>query len=404
MKKMLLISMVILLFLTSCNEKETGVAPDVNTESKETAVTTQAEIEEKAEAPKCKITFLKEETEFYDDQEILLLLSGQFIYPEVSIPENSEAERLINEYFSEEKAKYHAEAEKMYLDSLELLENIETDYWNTFIYDKKYSIEFLGDELISFLCHTDIYLGGVHPTPDEHGVIFDINSGKRLSLTDVFTSVSDLRAAVLPRIGEMIKEEGDEPFGGFEDDFSPIVDEGTFVITDDGVKFICNVYVLFPYVSGIKYYTVSFDEIEKIYLYSDTESHAFSRFYPFEIDGEIDDSVLGFADTREFSCPYPEIDSCIINGEDRHSYYIIPANEGSELIIEHVLYDENGNESGSEVFKSFKNTQKDFCLKIICPMAESKALYRVTILFGEKKASFDLIYTVSSEKPVKMIK
>ena len=74
------------------------------------------------------------------------------------------------------------------------------------------------------------------------------------------------------------------------------------------------------------------------------------------------------------------------------------------MTIEHVLYDEDGNEIGSEVFKSFKNTAKGFCLKITCPMSESKALYRVRIIHGEESASFDLIYTASPEKPVKIIK
>ncbi len=416
MKKRILIvltlAVILSLFLSSCEEKTSNAFSDVSQEEETTAEvskipenkSTSAETAEKTNAAKCSADFLKEETEVYDESGVLLLLSGQFVYPTVSVPENPEAERLINGYFEEEKTKYYAEAEKMRLDSLELLGNMETDYWNTFIYDKKYSLEFVGDRLLCFLCHTDVYLGGVHPTPDEHGIVFDIESGKRLALTDVFTSSDALRAVAVPKINEIIKERGVEPFEGFDGDCSSVVDEGTFVLTDEGVKFICNVYVLFPYSYGISYYTVGFEALGDIYLYEDNESCDFFRFYSFDIDGETDEGVLGFADTREFSCPYAEDDNCIINGEDRHVYYIVPAREGSDIIIDHVLYDEEGNEIGSEVFKSFKNTKKDFCLKITCPMAESKALYRVNILFGEAKASFDLIYTVSPEKPVKIIK
>ncbi len=403
----------VVLALSSCAGEPKEVLSDVsgevtetwavdNTSEKEGAPVSEAAIE--ANVAKCNVDFIREEIEEYDESGTLLLLSGQFIYPVVSIPENPDAQSLINKYFETEKAKYYAESEKMHLDSLELLESMETEYWNTFIYDKKYSLEFVGDKLLSFLCHTDIYLGGVHPTPDEHGVIFDIESGKCLSLTDIFTSVEELRAVAVPRIGEIIKERGTETFGGFEGDFSAIVDEGTFVLTDQGVKFICNVYVLFPYAHGISYYTVGYEELEGVYIYDDKESYEFLRFYSFDIDGEIDDGVLGFADTREFSCPYAEDDNCIINGEDRNIYYIVPAREGSDMIIDHVLYDVEGNEIGSEVFKSFKNTEKDFCLKITCPMAENKTIYRVRIIHGEKSASFDLIYTVSSEKPVKIIK
>ena len=130
----------------------------------------------------------------------------------------------------------------------------------------------------------------------------------------------------------------------------------------------------------------------------------FSLFYSFDIDGEIGDDVLGYLDTREFSCPYKKTESCIINGEERHEYYIVPRFTDSEIIIEHVLYDENGNEIGTEVFKRFKNTYKDYCLKITCPVSETKALYRVTVISGDKSASFDLKYTVSTDKPVKLIR
>ncbi len=417
MKKRILIFLaffvITLLSFSSCATKTEESVLDVSGEGEKTALvdkTTENEssfpIEsaEEVNEKKCRVDFLNEEIEVFDENGVLLLLSGQFIYPTVSIYENPDAERRINEYFESEKAKYCAEAEKMRLDSIELLESMESDYWNTFIYDKKYSLEFVGDKLLSFLCHTDVYQGGVHPTPDEHGVIFDMESGKRLSLTDVFTSAEALRAVAVPKISEIIRERGTEPFDGFDGDVSPIVDDDVFVLTDAGVKFICNVYVLFPYSYGISYYTVGFDEFEGIYLYEDKESYGFSRFYSFDIDGEIDDTVLGYADTREFSCPYDEDDNCIINGEERNVYYIVPAREGSNIIIERVIYDEEENEIGSEVFKSFKNTEKDFCLKITCPMAESKALYRVIITFGEDIASFDLIYTVSPEKPVKLIK
>lgn len=349
-----------------------------------------------------KVDFVKEELEIFDESEKLLLLTGQFIYPVISIPENPEAEASINGYFASEKEKYDREAERMHADSLELLGNFQSDYWNTFVFDKKYSLEFADGQLLSFLCHTDIYLGGAHPTPDETGLVFDMSKGNLLSTVDFFSDVEAFRAYALPIIKAEVEK--DEPFAGYESVLPDLIDDGTFYLGKTGLNFICNVYVLFPYVAGIKYYTFSFDDIAGFLDYTISESVNFSRFYSFDMDSEDGEDVLGYFDTREFSCPYDETDTCVINGDERHCGYIVPKNAGSDIVIEHVLYDDDGAEIGSEVYKSFKNTEEDFCLKITCPMDEKKPYYRAVIIFDEEKASFDIIYGAEADKPVKPIR
>ncbi|MBQ8207770.1 MAG: DUF4163 domain-containing protein [Clostridia bacterium] len=350
----------------------------------------------------CKVDFIKEEIDIYDESGKLLILTGQFIYPVVTMQDSPEAEKAINAYFETEKEKYYIEAEKMHADSLELLGNFESDYWNTFIYDKKYSLEFLNSELLSFLCHTDIYLGGAHPTPDESGLIFDLSDGHAVTMDELFVDVDAMRAFVLPIIKSEVEKS--EPFENYAQFLPDLVDDGTFYLGSGGVTFICNVYVLFPYAYGISYYTVPYEDLSEYLSFSITESEPFSRFYSFDIEGEDGENVLGYLDTREFSCPYDETDTCIINGDERYIYYIISKNVGSDVSIEHVIYDDEGNEKGSEVYKTFKNTPKDFCLKINCPMSESKPLYRVIISYENSGSSIDLIYSPSSDKPVKLIK
>lgn len=349
----------------------------------------------------CTVDFVREETEIYDDSGRLLLLSGQFIYPVVSMPENKTAEEAVNAYFAAEKERYYAEAERMHADSLELLGNFESDYWNTFIYDKKFTLTLVSATHLSFLSHTDIYLGGAHPTPDESGLIFDLSSGQALTMDELFTDADAMRAHVLPIIKKDI-EKG-MPFDNYEEFLPDIVDEGTFYLDSDGVTFICNVYVLFPYAYGISYYSIPYDEIGEFLNFEPKESASFSRFYSFDIDGEDSERVLGYVDTRESSCPYDETDIYTADGDARHVCYIIPKHEGSDVFIERVLYDENANETGTEICETFGNTGKDFCLLINCPMSEDKPLYRIVTEYNGRKASFDLIYGFGTEKPVKLI-
>lgn len=418
---LLLFALCFCVALTSCSENESQAKPVAN----DTSVTTDAEStaeshvgEQNASEPVtntqsvaavgivagCEVDFVREEIDIYDEDGKILLLTGQLVYPVVSIADDPETENIINSYFEQEKERYYSETEKMHSDSLELLKNFQSDYWNTFVYDKKFSLKLVNSEFVSFLCHSDIYLGGVHPTPDEYGVTFSVSDGSLLTLEELFSDVSGMRSVVLPMIKSAVESGEAEPFAEYEETLSTLVDDRNFFLENDGITFICNVYVLFPYVCGINYYTIPYGELEQYITFSERGSADFSLFYSFDIDGEIGDDVLGYLDTREFSCPYKKTESCIINGEERHEYYIVPRFTDSEIIIEHVLYDENGNEIGTEVFKRFKNTYKDYCLKITCPVSETKALYRVTVISGDKSASFDLKYTVSTDKPVKLIR
>ena len=349
------------------------------------------------------ISFLKDEVDYYDESGKILLLSGQFVYPVISLPQAPEAEAAIRSYFENEKDKYLAEAEHMLENSKELLANTETDYWNTFIINKEYRLKMVDSQYISFLCHSDFYLGGPHPSPDESGVTFELSSGKVMTLSDLFGDVDALRQYAVAFIESKIDK--NELLPDAEEFIPTLVDEGTLFPDRQGITFICNVYVLFPYASGIKYYTIPYAEIEKYLAVPINGGKSFSRFYTFDIDGEDDVSVLGYLDCREALCPYDEIETVTLEGDSSHVCHIIPKYMGSLVTVDRVIYDENGVEAGTEQICCFENTAEDFCLKIIGPIIEGAPAYRVTILDATgRKASIDIVYRADMEKPVKLIK
>ena len=333
----LLVTAMTLPILSSCSPGKTDGGDIVKTQSGD--VTVRYEIFE---------------DERYDDTGKIQLFTGHLILPLVEIEENKEAERAISDYFDGEKKKYSANVESLVSDSKSLLEDVSSDYWDTFFYYAEYSTKMIDDKFISFMYNETFYGGGAHSTSEIKGVVISLESGKVMTLSDI---VND-KAAFTDYISEKIKSavENDEDFEFVSADYADVIPtlvaDGNFFFGVDKLTFICNTYTIFPYSSGTKYYDFSYKSIADFLKVSISADREFIKFYDFNLDGENDESVIGY--------------------------------------IEKIIYSETGDADRYEIVAEFAETTRDFCLRFYAPVPSDKAGYRIRIKYGESESVRDV--------------
>ncbi len=344
--------------------------------------------------------FKKEEINLYDDDEKMLLLSGRIVYPTVKLHNNVKAEGALKDFFDKEKEAYFSEAKRMLAESRELL-NSDTEYWNTFILNLEYRISMVSENYISFIKRIDSYTGGAHSTPTEFGITFDLESGNALTENDLFFSPGDFYSFACSEIIPQIDRSA--LLTDSLEAVPSLTKAENICFGRNGIIFICNVYVLFPYSHGIQYFTIPYDKLGKYLIPSIDGGTEFSKFYGFDLDGEDSASVIGYIDSREALCPYDATETVELEGKELHACYIVPKYTGSNVSIEQLTYDENGSLSHTENIRTFENTEENFCLKLLSPIPEALSLYRVTITKGADSGSIDISYSSAIKKPVKLI-
>lgn len=114
--------------------------------------------------------------------------------------------------------------------------------------------------VFSLLNNSSDYLGGAHGMYGWIGVNFDVETGKRLTISDVCTDADKLIEAIVKRL----RADYDERyfFEELDEKIIKLVAEDTinFVIEPRGVTFIFNPYAIAPYASGMMVTTILFRE------------------------------------------------------------------------------------------------------------------------------------------------
>lgn len=399
-----LIALVCALLVSCVGAPEKSGAETFSDSDVEAIPESSAESTATEPGPLPKVTFVREEREELDDSGKIQYFYGNIIYPIVSLPENPTAEKAIKEYFDKAKEEYLSYSETVISESKALLEQVETGYWNTFFFSREYRLERLGGDYLSFVCADTVYLGGVHPSTEEMGVVFDMRDGHRVTLTEIAPKTEAFSEVCSQMISDLISESDLSDFGVDAEGARTLISDDTFYLSDDGVTFICNTYVLFPYVVGQKYYTVPYYLVSGM-LSCDIKAGAeFAKFYSFDLDGEDSEDVLGYLDSREFYCPYEGTEKYQAYENGVYLGYIIPKRQGSTVTVERIEYDEDGKEVGVTQLARFEDTERDFCLELVGEPTESLPRYRVTVEYGAESGSIDVLYSSKSEAPVKLIK
>lgn len=108
------------------------------------------------------------------------------------------------------------------------------------------------------------YYGGVHPITRDIFLVFDLETGALLKLTDIFEDPQTGKKAAADWINAYVKgsEIEEELWGNYEATVAAeVVTDGKWFLTDDGVAFYADPYTLACYASGPKEFVVPYEEL-----------------------------------------------------------------------------------------------------------------------------------------------
>jgi len=207
---------------------------------------------------------------FWDDDGYKLL-DLKITYPEIISANNSSID-AINEYY---QIQFDHFISSTLSEGLELArENREDSKAGGFEFRPHYyeyypDIKYNRNNLLSVLNTFYEYTGGAHPLTAWKSQTFDIKTGKKLALTDIFKGSKD---DILQRIYQLVLTEikGSEGtddfmyFQTYEEDLRKYYGEEDFVLTEESVLFYYQVYSIAPYAAGIPVFALPYKEADSL--------------------------------------------------------------------------------------------------------------------------------------------
>lgn len=183
--------------------------------------------------------------------------------PEVEESINADLQALLNETGtanSELRAQVEADYEAF----------LEEDGGDWYAYESQLTAEVVrcDSQVLSIRFNGYSYSGGAHGYSFSYGRSYDVQSGSRLSLTFLSASGADSPTYALERVAELC---GTAAYSGLlfdtdvvQESLSDVVSDEQFIMTEEGVTFLADPYVIGPYASGIIEFTLPYDELEGV--------------------------------------------------------------------------------------------------------------------------------------------
>ncbi len=198
------------------------------------------------------------------------LLTVTMVGVSVSVEGRPEVEESIN-------ADLQALLSQTGTATSELKAQVEADYeasveegWDWYAYESQLTAEVVrcDSQVLSIRFNGYSYSGGVHGYSFSYGRSYDVQSGSRLSLAFLSATGADFPTYALERVEELCgtEEYSDLVFDPAVDQESlaDVVSDEQFLLTEDGVVFLADPYVIGPYASGIIEFTLPYDELEGV--------------------------------------------------------------------------------------------------------------------------------------------
>jgi hypothetical protein len=147
--------------------------------------------------------------------------------------------------------------------------DIDEDLIPGWYYDSKTYVLINGSKLIVTECEIDEYQGGAHGTYGSFFANYDVKTGRKLALDDVFTDTVVVSEAVTKYFVEQYELERDVPLSrqGFFVDEHRLPVTPNFALLPEGVLFTYNIYEIAPYAFGKCEVTVPYSALRAVMKY-----------------------------------------------------------------------------------------------------------------------------------------
>lgn len=189
-------------------------------------------------------------------------------YPVVTIVGNEQAAQEIAKDQEKRKNEFMKSARESENSAKEVYEHITEEEQKENFQNHEdyvsYNVERNDSSVISFQECISTYSGGAHGDSYITGVNYDCNTGKLLTLDDIFED----KAAAVENMKSYILKQCESPYyqerlyDNYQNDIDSILTEEFWYLGKDGIHVISNEYMLGPYAAGNFEFIVPYTELE----------------------------------------------------------------------------------------------------------------------------------------------
>ena len=313
-----------------------AVAEDVSEqEEASTQETAKEEKDSNADEELVKVTFTGKNDDVYND------LGNMIVYvyytrPVVEIAGNEAASTAINQELEDDEAAFDMNCETLAAEAKQMLADEMTEDVSPYANEVRFSEKRIDDKVVCFERYNYTHNGGAHGNTFYFGWNFDVETGKRLTISDIAEDEEAFMANVKDYVLALCESDAynSRLFPEYQDYIDYVLQDDLWYFDQEGITFIANIYEIAAYAEGTIRFTVPYNELEGLkpeYAYDG----GFQKSYALGETAQIDLNGDGTADEITFDAEetsdYMYVAKLTINGadysnvlEDNNFYFAYP--------------------------------------------------------------------------------
>lgn len=210
-----------------------------------------------------------------------LILQWSYQEPQVNIPSNREAEKLIQADLDLLISDFEDFITTQTQEAAESYESGEQTFEDSHYYNElNITIARCDDQVISLVLDDIGFAGGVHGWDNRYARNYDVTTGERITFDNLGGDrfVDFCRENLLNQIDQQIQQGGEDAtmfFDNYQDSIDSIIQDGTseteygvvepsFYFNEQGLVFISGEYMLQPYAAGILEFSIPYADLADI--------------------------------------------------------------------------------------------------------------------------------------------
>lgn len=256
----IIIGIMMMAFFHACGNKEKGndICFDKVSVSRDIALT------DDADSPRCRISIEVDHVKSGDDEKDKTINAE--IIKELFNLENLTMSQAADSFANTYVRNYKESLTKLYSEDKT---ESSRHSWYEYNYTLKTETQTGRNGIIIYIASLNFYEGGSHGITQKLVTNFDINTGKKLALEDVFVPGYEhqLNEVLLTALEEKVGVRGIAGLHkeGYLYSLSIFAPEN-FIIGEKAITFIYNVYEIAPYAKGLTELTIEYPDIEHLLI------------------------------------------------------------------------------------------------------------------------------------------
>ncbi len=256
--------------------------------------------------------------------------------------------------------------------------------------DRSVSVPRIDSQVLTLLYNDYMYTGGAHGSYGYEGYCFDLSDGHLLTLEELSSDYEALSAFLVDYMVQMV--ESDEelaqridisllPEGsGYAEILSPLLREGSWYFSSDGLVIFPDLYEISSYAAGIVEFVIPYDALT---------GYVDEKWIPVPVEGSGSIELIKAEDMVDGSTPI--VDKLVV-GQEGAEFYLVARGSVSSLTVTEGDYADKFYPSSTLWSCS---ALEDGALQMVCPLPEGMPEIQISYRNDQGQQQFYL--TVDGE-------